>query len=518
MSKPIKKIGLFLIIIILLPIVFLTYREITSISEEEKIIEEIYKRQLDVILFSVNQYSEDVVRSWSFRLQSIIENYNDSEQYLNEDINSFYKEHSVIQYMFISDSSLAVNKSFMKSKEGNIIVKDNPDVKLVLDQNIKFIWRLYRYKSSGFTKLEPLNTLELKDSQILVFILDDRRLCGFVIDPQDFVRDVLSSKIESVAGNELNVAVFDSVKNAVLYSTENTVAEYQQSQHLWLLPKYSLGVTLRGPTIENLVRERTYNNMILIAGLAVLMLIVTIYGYRNIKREVELAQIKSDFVSNVSHELRTPLALISMFAETLVMGRVKSEEKQTEYYNIIHQETDRLSKIVNKILSFSKIESGKWKYHFLTADLNSIIEKIHCNYKFHLQNNGFEFVIETSKDALEATLDPEAVSEAVINLIDNAAKYSSENKKIIVRTGKTDNNIFVEVEDNGVGISREDQQKIFDKFYRTTSGNVHNTKGTGLGLTLVKHIVEAHKGKIELTSQIGKGSIFRLLFPIDKTN
>ena len=119
------------------------------------------------------------------------------------------------------------------------------------------------------------------------------------------------------------------------------------------------------------------------------------------------------------------------------------------------------------------------------------------------------------RELLERSFDPEAVSEAIINLIDNAVKYSTENKKIILRTGKENNNIFVEVEDNGTGISNEDQNKIFDKFYRITSGNVHNTKGTGLGLTLVKHIVDAHKGKIKLTSELGKGSTFRLTFPLN---
>jgi len=196
MSKPIKKIGLFLIIIILLPIIFLTYREITTLNEEEKILEEIYKRQLDVILFSVNQYSEDVVRSWSFRLLSIVESYRDSEKSMNENINSFYKENSVMQYMFLSDSSLAVNKAFMRSREGTVIIKDNQDIKLVLEKNNKLILRLYRYKSSGFTKLEPLNSSVLKETQVLVYVLDDRRLCGLVIDPQDFVRDVLASKLK----------------------------------------------------------------------------------------------------------------------------------------------------------------------------------------------------------------------------------------------------------------------------------------------------------------------------------
>ena len=518
MSKPIKKIGLFLLLIIVLPIIFLTYREFSSLNEDEQILEKIYKNQLDVIIFSVNQYSEDVVRSWSFRFQSIIENSPSTKTNFNKNLNSFFEENTVIQSMFISDSSLTINKTFIKSANKIALEKNNWEIKQVLDNNKKLISRLYKYKSSGFTKLEPLNSMNIKGTQVLVFVLDDRRLCGLVFDPQDFVNDILSAKIQSVAREELAIAVFDSVKNVNVYSTERGELDFQQSKHLWLLPDYSLGIALRGASIDTLVRDRTYTNMVLIAGLAVLMMVVTLYGYRNIRKEVELAQIKSDFVSNVSHELRTPLALISMFAETLAMGRAKTEEKQSEYYNIIQQETERLSKIVNKILSFSKIESGKWKYHFVKADLNSVIEKIYCNYKFHLQNNGFEFRFEPINGPLESSFDPEAVSEAVINLIDNAVKYCSEKKKIVIKTGKQQENLFVDVEDSGVGISREDQQKIFDKFYRVTTGNVHNTKGTGLGLALVKHIVDAHKGKIELTSQPGKGSIFRLIFPIEKTN
>jgi two-component system phosphate regulon sensor histidine kinase PhoR len=422
MSKPIKKIGLFLILIILLPIIFLTYREFSSLNEDEKILEKIYKNQLDVILFSVNQYSEDMVRSGSFRLQSIIENYQSDKKSLNEKLNSFYNENPVVKLVFISDSSLAVNHTYVNAGNGIIFEKDDQEVKLVLDKNYKLISRLYVYKSMGFTKIEPLNSTEIKGKQIFVFVLDDKRLCGIVINPRDFVRKVLASKIQSVAGQELNIAVFDSVKNVSIYSTGNTGTEYQQSKHLWMIPDYSLGISLRGATIDSLIKERTYTNMILIAGLTVLMLLVTLYGYKNIKKEVELAQIKSDFVSNVSHELRTPLALISMFAETLVMGRVKSDEKQNEYYNIIHQETERLSKIVNKILSFSKIEAGKWKFRFSKEDLNSIVEKIYCNYKFHLQKNGFEFSFEPASEILESNFDPETVTEAVINLIDNAVK------------------------------------------------------------------------------------------------
>jgi two-component system phosphate regulon sensor histidine kinase PhoR len=204
-----------------------------------------------------------------------------------------------------------------------------------------------------------------------------------------------------------------------------------------------------------------------------------------------------------------------MFAETLEMGRVKTEEKKNEYYSIIHSETSRLSNIVNKVLNFSKMEAGKRVYHFEPADLNEICSKIYNTYFFHLQNNGFKFDFVDEKEIPKANIDSDAISEAIINLIDNAVKYSGDNKAIILRTGSENGFAFVEVEDKGIGISESDQKKIFDKFFRVSTGYVHNTKGTGLGLTLVKQIVEAHKGKIKLTSSPGKGSCFRILIPVE---
>ncbi len=235
--------------------------------------------------------------------------------------------------------------------------------------------------------------------------------------------------------------------------------------------------------------------------------------FRNIKKEIQLAQIKADFVSNVSHELRTPLSLISMFAETLQMGRVKSEEKKNEYYSIIHSETSRLSGIVNKVLNFSKMEAGKRTFHMEKSDLNQVVENVFNTYKFHLQNNNFEFDYKCDGDLPPVNLDKDAVSEAIINLIDNAVKYSEENKVVILRTGEEKNYVFVEVEDKGIGISEADQKKVFEKFFRVSTGHVHNTKGTGLGLSLVKQIVDAHNGKILLSSTPGKGSRFKILLP-----
>jgi two-component system phosphate regulon sensor histidine kinase PhoR len=239
--------------------------------------------------------------------------------------------------------------------------------------------------------------------------------------------------------------------------------------------------------------------------------------YRNIKKEVELAQIKSDFVSNVSHELRTPLSLISMFSETLEMDRVKTDEKKKEYYSIISQEANRLGKIVNSILNFSKMEAGKRQYNFVESYLNDVTENVYRSYRFHLEQKGFTFNIVKDESIPIIKIDEEAISEAIVNLVDNAVKYSDSNKEITIRTGLETNYAFIEIEDKGIGIPEKDQKKVFEKFFRVSAGNVHNVKGSGLGLSIVKHIVDAHKGEIKLSSTVGEGSKFKLMFPLSKS-
>jgi two-component system phosphate regulon sensor histidine kinase PhoR len=246
--------------------------------------------------------------------------------------------------------------------------------------------------------------------------------------------------------------------------------------------------------------------MVLIAGVWV------VYG--TVRREVELAQMKSDFVSNVSHEIKTPLSLIRMFGETLQLKRVRSEVKKQEYYNTIVQETERLTRLINNILNFSRMEAGKKEYRFATIDLNEIVRDVLKNYKSHLEHMGFTVSRKIDGRLLLINADREAVAEALLNIIDNSVKYSREHKDIRISTGQDGGTAFVEIADHGIGIDAHLQKKVFEKFYRVSSGLVHSTKGTGLGLALVKHIVDAHAGTITLKSGVGKGSAFRLLFPI----
>jgi two-component system phosphate regulon sensor histidine kinase PhoR len=204
-----------------------------------------------------------------------------------------------------------------------------------------------------------------------------------------------------------------------------------------------------------------------------------------------------------------------MYIETLEMGRVKDNNKVKEYYSVILNETTRLSGIVNRILSFSQIESNKRKYSFSETNINEIVENATITFRYSIENKGFSYSFKPDKNIPLIQVDREAIADAFVNLIDNAMKYSTEIKHIEVRTGISDKYVYVEVEDHGIGISEKNQKYIFDKFYRVTEMNLANrVKGSGLGLAIVKHIMDAHEGTISVKSSPGSGSAFRLSFPV----
>ena len=527
MNRTIKKIGLILVIIILLPAVFLTVNELTSFNENEKVLENIYSGQLEAILFSINQYSEDVAGSWATKIDVFLDELNNTgERNTGEMIDSFIIELPSLVGFFIADSIKDSSIDFYTSGMENVLQDKLIDSlnlaarKLLMD-NEKIITRLFTYKRGGYRKIEPVDTKFFNRTSVLVFIEETpekiNRLTGLILDPNEFVYRILSPKIQEIAEQDFVISVQNPKVNFAFNSTKDfEVVDLQQERALWIFPEYTVGISLVGKTIEDLVQQRVITNIILISLLTLLLCFGVWIVFRNVKREVQLAQIKSDFVSNVSHELRTPLALISMFSETLEMDRVQSDEKRKEYYKIISQESTRLGRIVNTILNFSKMEAGKRAFHFKEVDLNEFVQLIYNNYSFHLKNKGYDFSFNKEEGLPKILVDEEAVSEAIINLIDNAVKYSSDFKEIEIKTGKQNDFIFVEVIDKGIGIAAEDQKKIFEKFYRASSGLVHNNKGTGLGLTLVKYIMDAHSGKIILISNLGNGSRFKLLFPINK--
>jgi len=231
-------------------------------------------------------------------------------------------------------------------------------------------------------------------------------------------------------------------------------------------------------------------------------------------RTMRLSQMKSDFVSNVSHELRTSLTSIRMLGELLRLGRVSDPDKLRKYGEYIENESRRLTQLINNILDYSRIESGRKVYQFELADLHEIVEDTLGSFDVRLKQNGFNVRLESAPAPLpKVAVDREALAQAFINLLDNAMKYSDGAREILVRLGHRADEVTIAVTDYGIGVARADQAKIFEKFFRAGGSLVHNVKGSGLGLAIVQHIVEAHGGRVTVESEMGKGSIFTIHLP-----
>jgi signal transduction histidine kinase len=281
-----------------------------------------------------------------------------------------------------------------------------------------------------------------------------------------------------------------------------------------VFPGLVLGMKLRGTTIEAMSAKWLRTSYIILGGLSLLLAAGVWLTYRNVTRELALAKLKSDFVSNVSHELRTPLALIRLYSETLELGRLPNSSKQQEYHEIIRKESERLTALINNILDFSRIEAGKKEYTFRETDVADLVRSTLESYRFEIEQNGFRLEEKIEDNLPPLQVDREAIARSLLNLVNNAVKYSVSDKYLGVSLYRRNGGVNLEVVDHGIGIPPNEQAKIFEKFYRACDPLVHNTKGSGLGLSLVRHIVEAHGGEVGVESSPGKGSKFTITLPV----
>src|SRR5271157_4492165 len=216
-----------------------------------------------------------------------------------------------------------------------------------------------------------------------------------------------------------------------------------------------------GTTIADIGAKFMRSNFLILGALSLLMIGGILMTYRNVSREMNLARLKSDFVANVSHELRTPLALIRLYAETLELGRLSAKEKYQEYFRIIREESERLSALINNILDFSRIEAGRKEYEFQETNLAELVHSTLESYRFQLQQNGFAFEENISSDIPPVKVDREAIARSLLNLVNNALKYSKDQKYIAVSLYCSNSSVNLEVRDRGIGISVNEQEKIF---------------------------------------------------------
>jgi signal transduction histidine kinase len=266
-------------------------------------------------------------------------------------------------------------------------------------------------------------------------------------------------------------------------------------------------------TPEELAATNFRNNVMWTGGAFVVLLGAIGLSVGAVARQMRLSQMKSDFVSNVSHELRTPLSSIRVFGEYMRLGRVEKPEKIREYGEYIEAESRRLTQLINNILDFSKIESAEKKYHFCSTDLAQLVEQTVTAFAMPLREHGVAVAFHAG--AVPALrLDKDAIAQVIVNLLDNALKYSHERKEIEVTVDTVGSDVRIAVRDRGIGIPAAEQKKIYEKFYRVGSTLVHDVKGSGLGLSIVMHVVKAHGGRVELVSAPGEGSTFTIVLPL----
>jgi signal transduction histidine kinase len=362
---------------------------------------------------------------------------------------------------------------------------------------------------------------------ILNPILDDGGhvvgLAGMILD-EDFLRTkllpsvietTLSKYLPSAPDGELAVTVKDGAGNVVVRVGDGKGRAIATHARLgFVFTDWEMTLSSPRATPQQWARAGFVFNVSL-AGLLALFLVGGVaLALRVADRAVKLSKMKSDFVSNVSHELRTPVASIRVFGELLRLGRAQDAGKVREYGEHIEGESRRLTRLIDNILDFSRIESGRKEYRCAEGDLRKLVEGVIRTFEVRLATEGITIALEAPREPLPPIwMDEDAISQAFHNLLDNAVKYSGESKEITVALRQDGDGASLSVRDHGIGIARDEQRKIFDRFHRVGTGLVHDVKGSGLGLSIVHHIVAAHEGTVTVDSELGKGSTFTMRLP-----
>jgi signal transduction histidine kinase len=343
----------------------------------------------------------------------------------------------------------------------------------------------------------------------------DRMVAGIVRNPDALRRDVIEKALDTLEGPAV-LAVLDHGERPVyarqpLRPSERVVTVALGEE----LPAWQLALYQRAELSPRAAVRRQITLFSLALGLLLVVIAAGLLAtYRLVRRETQMAQLKADFVASVSHDLKTPLSLIRMFAETLELGRVPEGDRQREYYQVIVRESERLSRLIDNVLDFSRIERGRRRYDIVPTAVGPVVQEAVDAFGHVLAQNGFTVETTLPPDLPDVPMDGDAITQALANLIDNAIKFSGPRKVLRVAAEAGAGRLAITVADEGIGIPREEHARIFDKFYRVGRSDTQGRRGSGVGLALVRHIVRAHGGDVSVASEPGRGSRFTLWLPL----
>ncbi|MCX6225270.1 MAG: ATP-binding protein [Bacteroidia bacterium] len=342
---------------------------------------------------------------------------------------------------------------------------------------------------------------------------------GFFWDLKLLKNQVLPKMLEDITKDSgLDFKIVDDKGQNITTGKEEVLSKESLTLTFRMFPlTWKLLVTLPEiKVLEKAARREIFFYGVLLTVIIALMLLGAVLIVRDISRESETTRLKTEFVHNITHELKTPLTLIRLYGETLQRKENLTNEEKKDCYEIITKESERLSHLINNVLDFSRIETGRKEFDFKNGDLAAIIRDTLESYRYHLEKKGF-VIHKDIRDLPEMNFDGEAIASVLINLLSNAMKFSPKEKVVTVKLFRDDGNAVIQVADKGIGISPAEVPKIFQRFYQSENKMVTERRGSGLGLTLVKHITEAHNGTIQVESEPGKGSIFSVILPITFT-
>ena len=521
MTKSARPI-IFLLLLIIVPFLVYAVLQIRSLDEDAKMAQNLYEKQMETSLFSVNQYADDMMNRWMDKLTN-------QRQSISQNANDLIIGNESIQLMILYD--IATDTT---SYHANDYVSLKHDLQAIVSpwyqHNDTTLTKLTNYYKAGFRKIQAVNDYPtfggLKPNQTVLtsmcYGLDSALFnVTFILEPNYWVEQTLGSKMHRLDQGEFRLGVYtlDEPSNTPQFLYETTPFHDDESaisKPLWILSNTFLTIQPNGESYTELIKDRNLKNLYFLLFSILLVLVGGILILRNIQSTLKIAQVKTDFVSNVSHEIRTPLALIRMYAETLLLGRVSTEEKKQNYYQIIHHESGRLTYLVNNILDFARIEGNKKTYHMEEKDMNELTQALYTNYSHNFEESGVNCHLSLSSSPLLIQVDLQAFEEALSNLIENAIKYNRDQADIFIETVEKNGFAYCSVKDQGLGIPKKSKKQIFEKFYREENALTQKTKGTGLGLSLVQHFMSSHDGEVLVDSVLGSGSTFSLKFPLIK--
>jgi signal transduction histidine kinase len=351
---------------------------------------------------------------------------------------------------------------------------------------------------------QPLYAIHFKiaDKLIAGLVTDEKMTQFWQKNADDFTDELVFCKIYDDKGRQI---VGEETTEGELFSTLNLKNYFTG----WKTELY-----FRFGGFKGAANKRMLAYMWIASIVIVFMLATTLFASKAVLKQARLNKLKNDFIATITHELKTPLSSMRVLVDTLIEGRCESRRQETEYLHLISKENLRLSKLIDNFLTFSRMERNKQVFDIAPASpveiANNAAEAMQA--KFEKSNVRFSLNILKPLPMIEA--DKDAMVTVLINLLDNAYKYSNDDKQIELDVFAENNSIYFAVKDNGIGMTRRQIKKIFDRFYQADTSLSRQTEGAGLGLSIVKFIVDAHKGKINVESKLGKGSVFNVKLPI----